>query len=117
MRLDAQNPFQAVQKTRASREIEAQIRDLIAGGQAKTGDRLPSERAMAQALGVGRSTLREAIRIMEFSGLLAARPGEGIFVAAPAALHGPGSDSTAAGNKDKGEAANESEANHRTKIL
>jgi hypothetical protein len=32
MRLDAQNPFQAVQKTRASCEIEAQIRDLIAGG-------------------------------------------------------------------------------------
>jgi GntR family transcriptional repressor for pyruvate dehydrogenase complex len=85
MRLDAQNPFRPVQKTRAFREIEAQIRDLIARGQAKSGDRLPPERDMAQALGVGRSTLREAIRVMEFSGLLDVRPGEGTFVCAPAA--------------------------------
>jgi GntR family transcriptional regulator, transcriptional repressor for pyruvate dehydrogenase complex len=98
MRLDAQNPFQPVHKTSVSLQVEAQIRKLIAGGQAKSGDRLPSERVMADALGVGRSTLREAIRIMRFSGLLDVRPGAGIFLAAPTALRGPGSDSTAVGN-------------------
>ena len=81
MRLGAQNPFQPVQETRVSRAVEAQVRKLIAGGQAQSGDRLPSERAMAHALGVGRSTLREALRIMQRSGLLDVRPGAGIFVA------------------------------------
>ena len=95
MRLVAQNRFQPVYKTRASRAIEAQVRELIAGGQAQPGDRLPSERVLAHALGVGRSTLREAIRILEFAGLLAVRPGEGTFVAAPTTLRGPGSDATA----------------------
>ena len=98
MRLDAQNLFQPVQKTRAAREIEEQIRDLIARGQAKLGDRLPSERVLAHALGVGRSTLREAIRILEFLGLLDVRPGTGTFVAASAVRRGPGSDATAVGD-------------------
>ena len=79
-----------------SRAIEAQVRALIAGRQAQPGDRLPSERVLAHALGVGRSTLREAIRILEFAGLLAVRPGEGTFVAAPTTRRGPGSDATAA---------------------
>lgn len=93
MPLDANNPFQPVHKTRVYRAIEAQFRELIAGGQAKSGDRLPSERVMAQALGVARPTLREAIRMLEFAGLLQVRPGAGTFVAAPEGLHGPGVDS------------------------
>jgi DNA-binding FadR family transcriptional regulator len=96
MRLDAQNPFQPVQETRASRAIEAQLRELIAGGQAKLGDRLPSERVLAHALGVARPTLREAIRILEFVGLLDVRPRTGIFVAAQVPLRGPGSHATPA---------------------
>jgi DNA-binding FadR family transcriptional regulator len=114
MRLESQNPFQPVQKTRVSRAVEAQIRELIAGGQAKSGDRLPSERVMAHALGVGRSPLREAIRVLQFSGLLYVRPRAGIFLAAPAALRSPGSDSTAAGNTEK--AASEFAADHRTPL-
>jgi DNA-binding FadR family transcriptional regulator len=97
MRLDAPNPFQPVHKRRASRAIEAQVRALIAEGQAHPGDRLPSERVLAHALGVGRSTLREAIRILEVVGLLDVRPGEGTFVAVPAARSGPGSESPQAG--------------------
>ncbi len=94
MRLAAPNPFQPVHKMRAPRAIEVQVRALIAEGQVHPGDRLPSERVLAQALGVGRSTLREAIRILEVVGLLNVRPGEGIFVATPAAQPGPVSDAT-----------------------
>ena len=112
MRLESQNPFQPVQKTRVSRAVEAQIRELIAGGQAKSGDRLPSERVMAHALGVGRSTLREAIRLMRVSGLLDVRPGTGSFLAAPAVLRGLGPDFTAAGKTEA--TAWVSAANHRT---
>jgi GntR family transcriptional regulator, transcriptional repressor for pyruvate dehydrogenase complex len=112
MRFDAQNPFQPVHKTRLSREVEAQIRGLIAGGQATSGDRLPSERVLADALGVGRSTLREALQFLRVSGLLDVRPGAGIFVAAPALLRSLGSDLTAAGSTAA--AARTSAANHRT---
>lgn len=95
MQPDAHNPFQPVYKTRASRAIEEQLRELIAGGQVKSGDRLPSERDLARALGVARPTLREALRILEFAGLLHVRPGTGTFAAAPVAVHGPGADSAA----------------------
>lgn len=114
MQHDVQNPFQPVKKMRACRAIEAQLRELIDGGQAKSGDRLPSERDLAQALGVARPTLREAIRILEFVGLLDVRPGAGTFVAAPVAVHGPGADSTAA--RHTMEAANATAAHHRPTI-
>jgi GntR family transcriptional regulator, transcriptional repressor for pyruvate dehydrogenase complex len=109
-----ENAFQPVQKTRASRAIEAQLRELIARGQAKSGDRLPSERVLAHALGVGRATLREAIRILEFVGLLDVRPGAGTFVAAPIAVHGPGADATTA--RHTSEAANATAAHYRPTI-
>ena len=82
------NPFRSVRKTRASREIVAQIRDMIAGGHLKAGDHLPPERVLAQNLGVGRSTLREAIRVIESLGLLEVCPGEGTFLATPATSQG-----------------------------
>ena len=75
MKKDSQNHFHAVRKTRASREIVAQIRDMIAGGHLKAEDRLPPERELAQILGVGRSTLREAVRVLEAMGLVDVRPG------------------------------------------
>jgi GntR family transcriptional repressor for pyruvate dehydrogenase complex len=75
--------FRAVRKTRVSEDIIEQVRDLIASGRFNPGDRLPSERELAQALSVSRSAVREAIRAMESLGLIEARAGEGTFVAAP----------------------------------
>ncbi len=74
--------FRAVRKSRISEEIIEQVRDLIVSGQMKPGDRLPAERELAQQLNVGRSTVREAIRVMESMGLLTVRAGEGTFLVA-----------------------------------
>lgn len=74
--------FRAVQKTRVSEGIIDQVRDLIVSGRLRPADRLPAERELARTFGVGRSAVREAIRAMEFLGILEARPGEGTFVAA-----------------------------------
>lgn len=75
--------FRAVRKTRLSEGIIEQVRDLIASGRLKPGDRLPAERELAQTFRVGRSAVREAIRAMESLGLVEVRPGEGTFLTAP----------------------------------
>lgn len=86
--------FRAVHKSRISEEIIEQVRDLFTSGRMKAGDRLPSERELAQQLNVGRSTVREAIRVMESMGLVTVRAGEGTFLVAAAG--GAGADSVAA---------------------
>ncbi len=50
--------------------------DLVAGI-LKPGDHLPAERALAAELGVGRSSVREAIRVLEVLGLISTRAGSG----------------------------------------
>jgi len=72
--------FQAVRKTRVSEGIIDQIRDLITSGRLLPGDRLPAERDLARILGVGRSTVREAIRALESLSVLETRAGEGTFL-------------------------------------
>ena len=69
-----------VQRTSVSDEIVAQITDLIARNVLKPGDRLPPERELCKQFGVGRSSLREALRSLAVMGILDGRIGEGTFV-------------------------------------
>src|SRR6266849_5912050 len=64
----------------ATEQAVAAIMDLLTSGELGPGDRLPTERALALALGVSRSTVREAIRGLEMMRVLQVRHGEGIFV-------------------------------------
>jgi len=64
----------------------ASLRDQVAAGVWGMGGRLPSEPVLATELGVGRSTVREAVRALAHAGVLEVRQGSGTFVrAAPAA--------------------------------
>lgn len=54
----------------------------IASGEWKLGEKLPGETTLAPQLGVGRSTVREAIRQLAGRGVLATRQGSGVFVTA-----------------------------------
>ncbi|MBL8382640.1 MAG: FadR family transcriptional regulator [Burkholderiales bacterium] len=67
--------FRPVRAPRAFEEIAAQIRRELAAGRLKAGARLPPERDLAQAFGVSRNTLREALRSLENAGLLQFRKG------------------------------------------
>ncbi|MFF2194828.1 FadR/GntR family transcriptional regulator [Streptomyces sp. NPDC058157] len=58
------------------------LRDQITGGHWPVGTKLPAETALAKALGVGRSTVREALRALAGAGLVQARQGAGVFVIA-----------------------------------
>lgn len=60
----------------------SQIEDLIASGILKQGNRLPSERDLAEMLGISRPKLREALLTLEERGLIVTKHGEGTFVAA-----------------------------------
>jgi GntR family transcriptional regulator, transcriptional repressor for pyruvate dehydrogenase complex len=62
--------------------IIKQIRDLIASDVLKPGDRLPPERAFAEKFGVGRGHVREALKRLEFYGVLKTLPQSGTYVAA-----------------------------------
>jgi DNA-binding FadR family transcriptional regulator len=74
--------FSAIAPARAVDEIAAQVRDMIAAGTLKPGDRLPSERDLSGRLRVSRNTLREALRALEHAGLVEMRKGAtgGAFV-------------------------------------
>lgn len=62
-------------------KIIRQIRELITSGQLKSGDKLPPERKLAEKLGVGRTNVRDAIRKLEFYGILRTLPQSGTIVA------------------------------------
>ncbi|TYR82170.1 FadR family transcriptional regulator [Priestia megaterium] len=61
-------------------EILKQIRQLMVSDQLKTGDKIPSERELAERLNAGRSSVREALRALELLGLIETRRGEGTFI-------------------------------------
>ncbi len=62
-------------------KIIKQVRELITTGQLNPGDKLPSERKLAERLGVGRTAVREAISKLEFYGILKTMPQSGTVVA------------------------------------
>ncbi|WP_327086284.1 FadR family transcriptional regulator [Nonomuraea sp. NBC_01738] len=64
-------------------QLEALMRDRIRQGRWQAGDRLPSEVRLAEELGVGRSSVREAVRLLARDGLLDVRHGSGTFVTVP----------------------------------
>ena len=61
--------------------IVKQIKELISSGVLRPGDRLPPERALAERFGVGRGHIREAIKRLEFYGILKTIPQSGTIVA------------------------------------
>lgn len=60
--------------------VVSQIQRLIVDGQLRVGTRLPSEVELAAQLGVSRTVIREAVRILTAKGLLETRPGVGSIV-------------------------------------
>lgn len=73
-------PFQKIQAEKLSGAVIKQIELLILRGILRPGDRLPSERELAEKLGVSRPSLRDAVAALQNQGLLETRAGSGIFV-------------------------------------
>jgi DNA-binding FadR family transcriptional regulator len=67
--------FRPIHTRRAFEEICQRIREQLALGVLKPGDKLPPERDLAQQLGVSRNVLREALRSLEMAGVLRLQKG------------------------------------------
>lgn len=72
---------QKLETRRLYQQVADQIRQFIQDGHYDAGTRLPSERDLAQQLGVSRPSLREALIALEIDGTVEIRMGSGVYVA------------------------------------
>ncbi|UQI48719.1 GntR family transcriptional regulator [Streptomyces sp. HU2014] len=85
-----------------SRRIAEDLRKKILSGALGPGDKLPSERALAQQYETARNTAREAVRLLAEQGLVTAEHGRGVFVREPQRLFRFGSDRYSIANRSTG---------------
>jgi len=75
------NRLSKIQRTSLREQVVTAIRDATIQGRFKAGEKVPEEE-LAEQLGVSRTPIREAIRILEQQGLVAARPKNGTYISA-----------------------------------
>ncbi|MFD4629680.1 FadR/GntR family transcriptional regulator [Streptomyces sp. NPDC058284] len=79
-------PLGSVRPSPLVEQAAARLREQITGGTWPIGTKLPGETTLAKELGVGRSTVREALRALAGAGLVRPRQGAGVFVVATEAV-------------------------------
>jgi GntR family transcriptional repressor for pyruvate dehydrogenase complex len=72
--------IEPVRRLKVADSVAEQLELMISRGDYAPGDKLPPERVLADEFGVGRSSMREAIRVVEANGLLRTDHGVGVFV-------------------------------------
>ena len=70
---------QVKQKT-VTFQVMEQLKQIIASGQMKPNDKLPNEYELANLFGVGRSTIREVLKIFQYMGVIELRNPKGTFI-------------------------------------
>jgi GntR family transcriptional repressor for pyruvate dehydrogenase complex len=73
----------AIVKTRLSDQVFQELKQMIAENGFTPGDKFHSENELTKLLDVSRSSIREAIRLLEVSGIVTVRHGKGIYIADP----------------------------------
>jgi GntR family transcriptional repressor for pyruvate dehydrogenase complex len=69
-----------IRRVSVTDEVVERIRTLIVGEDFAVGSKLPTEYDFCDKLGVGRSTIREAFKVLQAIGFIELRPGKGAFV-------------------------------------
>lgn len=75
------DPNSIIRKKSLAEELAGRLRQQIAGGKFGLGEKLPAEPELMRIFGVGRSTVREAVKTLSNMGLLEVQQGAGTFVA------------------------------------
>lgn len=72
--------FERISKKSVCERVIDQIKGSIANGELKPGDKLPSERTLAELFSVSRATVREALRVLQYVGILEIRINDGTYL-------------------------------------
>jgi GntR family transcriptional repressor for pyruvate dehydrogenase complex len=72
--------FKPITKTTLTESVFEKLVTSLLQGHWEAGDRIPPERELCQQLGIGRASLREALKALELIGMLECRVGDGTFV-------------------------------------
>jgi GntR family transcriptional repressor for pyruvate dehydrogenase complex len=78
--MTALEPFDLARRETTTVEVSRRLLAYLLSGAVKPGGRLPSERQLAQALGIGRTNTREALKSLSMLGIIEVRPGNGTFL-------------------------------------
>lgn len=70
-----------VRRVTLSGEVADRLSEAIRLGELLPGARLPAERDLGVQFGVGRTSIREALRMLQATGMVTVRAGDGVFVA------------------------------------
>lgn len=81
-------PLATTRRAGLVEQIIDQLRQSVASGEWPVGTRIPNEPSLAEALGVGRNTVREAVRALAHAGILEVRQGDGTYVRATSEVSG-----------------------------
>jgi GntR family transcriptional repressor for pyruvate dehydrogenase complex len=76
--------FSRIERTSIKDQTLDRLKRYIMASSVKTGQRLPSERELAERLGVGRSSVREALKVLQTVGLVEVRIGDGTYITSQA---------------------------------
>lgn len=78
--MQRRRPARVVKKQNLYEDVMVRLADMIRQGKLRPGDRLPSERELADRMRVSRATLREALRALQLQGVVFSRIGAGTFI-------------------------------------
>lgn len=81
-------PLVTTRRTGLVDQVIEQLRASVTGGEWPVDSRIPTEPELADALGVGRNTVREAVRALSHGGILEVRQGDGTYVRATSEVSG-----------------------------
>ena len=81
-------PLATTRRTGLVEQVIGQLRQSVVSGEWPVGTRIPNESTLSEALGVGRNTVREAVRALAHGGILEVRQGDGTYVRATSEVSG-----------------------------
>ncbi|MET0450978.1 MAG: FadR/GntR family transcriptional regulator [Mycobacterium sp.] len=81
-------PLSTARRTGLVDQVIEQIRQSVSCGEWPVGHRIPNEAVLVESLGVGRNTVREAVRALAHAGILEVRQGDGTYVRATSEVSG-----------------------------
>ncbi|GLP81985.1 FadR/GntR family transcriptional regulator [Mycobacterium antarcticum] len=81
-------PLSTARRTGLVDQVIDQLRHSVSTGEWPVGHRIPNEAVLVESLGVGRNTVREAVRALAHAGILEVRQGDGTYVRATSEVSG-----------------------------